>query len=240
MRIPIRASGRTFFLWFGALFVAVGVALVYGGTADARRERAYRVSGQLVEAVVVDKSIQRASRDGNTRTRYEIRYRFASADGQTIQGSDAVDVERWERLAPGSPLTVAFLPSAPDTSRVAGSGDVVSPYIMIGMGTLLAAIGAVLLGSTAARLLRERRLIRTGAPAVGTVVAVERTAVFVNKVQLWAVRYRYLDAFGRPHEGKSEALPPDEAHSVNVGQEIAVRFDRSRPSVSVWVRTPPT
>jgi uncharacterized protein DUF3592 len=236
MRIAVAFTSRTFFLWFGALWTGVGLILLYSGVQDANRERAYQKQGQVVEAVVLDKTIKRAAREGNTSTRYEIAYRFTTADGRTAEGSDAVSVEEWEALEPGSPFKITYLPGAPEESRAQGSGGLASPYIMMGLGSLLALVGGVLFVRTAARFWRQRRLLREGMPAQGTVLAIEPSKITVNRVRQCIVRYRYEDQFGRPHEGSSGPLPPEEAHAVGVGDPVEVRFNQERAEESVWVR----
>jgi hypothetical protein len=238
IRFRIGFSSRTLFLCVGGGFLVVGLILVYAGIQDAAREQAYQEQGKLVEAVVVDKTIQRASREGNTSTRYEIAYRFTAPDGRAVEGLDKVEVEEWEALKPGSPFKITYLPGAPETSRAAGSGGMAAPYLMAGFGGLLALIGGGLFGWTATRLLRERRLLREGMKAEGKVLAIRGTNVSVNNVQQWEVRYSYRDIFGRSHEGTSGSLPPAEASSVEIGDTITIRYDRERPEVSVWDRTP--
>jgi Protein of unknown function (DUF3592) len=235
MRIPIPFSGRTFFWWFGGIFLFVGLGLVYGGIRDATQERTYRTQGQAVEAVVVGKSIQRASREGNSSTKYEIAYRFTTADGRTAEGVDAVTVEEWERLDPGSPFTVTYLPGAPETSRAQRSGEMASALGLIGLGGLLTVIGGGVLVRTATHLWRELRLLHEGMTAQGTVFAIEPSSVAVNRIRQWNVRYRYKDHFGRPQEGKSGPVPPAAVEAVAVGDTVEVRFDRARPEESVWV-----
>lgn len=236
MRIPVTFSGRTFFLWFGALFMCAGLIVLYGGIQEATRERAYQKQGQIVEAVVLSKSIQRASRQGNPSTRYEIIYRFTTADGLTAEGVAAVAVEEWESLEAGDPFKVTYLPRAPEASRPEGVGGMKSPLLMMGAGSLFALIGGVLFVRSATRIWRERRLLREGQTAQGTVLAIEPTNVAVNNVQQWEVRYRYPDQFGRAQEGTSGPVPPDAAQAVGIGDALAVRFNREHPEESVWDR----
>ena len=94
MRIPITLSSRTFFLLFGVIFLCAGPILLYGGIKEATRQRAYQKEGEVVEAVVLSKSFQRASREGNSSTRYGITYRFTTAAGEAAEGVAAVSVER--------------------------------------------------------------------------------------------------------------------------------------------------
>lgn len=239
MRIPLTLSSRTFFLLFGAIFLCVGTTLLYGGITTAIRERAYQKAGEVVEAVVSSKSIRRASRDGNTSTRYEITYRFTTAEG-TAEGVAAVAVEEWEALEPGSPFKITHLPGTPGSSRTESSSSMTDALVMIGAGSLAALFGGIVFARSALRIWRERRLLREGLTAQGAVLAIEPSNVAVNRVRQWEVRYRYQDHIGRSHEGTSGALSPDEAHAVAVGDTLAVRFDRDRSEQSVWdrARTP--
>jgi hypothetical protein len=151
-------SGRAIYLVFGAIFLIVGLGLLFGGVQDASRERAYARDGRLVDAVVVDKSIRRASREGGRgSTRYEVAYRFTAPDGHTVNGVDAVDVDDWERLAPGSVFQVTYLSEAPQANRAAGSGDTVTPWLMMGLGSVFALIGGGIAAATVAGMLRASR-----------------------------------------------------------------------------------
>lgn len=238
MRIRFLGSGRTFFLWFGALFVCVGLSLLVAGLQDATRERAYQKESQVIEAVVLSKSVKRASREGNSSTKYEIVYRFTTDDGRMAEGVDAVSVEEWEKLDPGSPFRITYLPGAPESSRAEGSGGLGSPLLMTGLGSLLSLVGGALFVRTVTPIWRERRLLREGLTAQGTVLAIEIEPgnVAVNGVRQWRVRYRYDDRFGRAHEGTSGSLSAEEACAVAVGDALTVRFDRHHPEESVWDR----
>ena len=236
MRIQFAVSGRKFFLGFGALFMCAGLIVLYGGIKEATRERAYQKQGQIVEAVVLSKSMQRASRQGNPSTRYEIVYRFTTTDGRTAEGVAAVAVEEWESLEAGDPFKVTYLTGAPEASRPEGEGGMESPLLMMGAGSLFALIGGVLFVRSATRIWRERRLLREGQTAQGTVLAIEPTNVAVNNVPQWEVRYRYPDQFGRAQEGTSGPVPPEAAQAVGIGDALTVRFNREHPEDSVWDR----
>jgi hypothetical protein len=235
VRIPLRLSSRTFFLLFGAIFLCAGAGLLYGGITAARQEQAYEKRGEVLEAVVMRKSIQRASRDGTSSTRYEIAYRFMTPDG-AAEGVAVVPVEEWEALEPGRPFKITHLPGTPSSSRAADAGGMTDALVMIGAGSLAALFGGIVFALSAKRIWREWKLLREGLTAQGTVLAVEPSNVAVNRVRQWQVRYRYQDHVGRPHEGASGALPPDEAHTVVAGDPLTIRFDRHRPEESVWDR----
>jgi hypothetical protein len=242
--VVLNLSGRTLLLLVGGLFSVVGLVFVYTGLHDARRERAYRDNGETVEAIVVAKSIERASRDGNSATKYEIRYRFGTPDGRSAEGKELVDVERWERLEPGSAFRITYLPDSPQTSRAAGESAMASAATLIALGSLLAAIGLGFLAWQARQLWREQRLLRSGLAARGTVLAIEPSNVTVNRVRQWIVRYRFTDHMGSAHEAASSPTPPGQAHALAVGDTVEVRFDAERPEDNVWIapeeRRPPS
>lgn len=239
MRVALNLSGRGVLLLVGALFSVVGLVFVYTGLQDATRERAYRDEGETVEAIVVAKSIERASRDSNPATRYVIRYRFGAPNGGSAEGRHVVDPETWERLEPGSAFRITYLPGSPQTSRGAEASAMASAVGMIAAGSLLALIGLGLLGWNARVLWRERRLLSSGRAAQATVTAIEPSNVAVNRVRQWIVRYRYSDHLGHAHEGATGTIAPETAHSVEVGDTVEVRFDAQHPEQSVWIAPRP-
>lgn len=235
MRIAIPLAGRSFMLAFGGLFAVVGVVLAITGVQEVRREQAYRKYGEAVEAVVVDKTIRRASREGNTSTRYEVRYRFRAADGRLAEGLESVSVETWESLEPGSPFRITYLPGA-ETSRAEGADVQASALVMTALGTVFAVVGGAVLATTGTAVWREHRLLRRGRKASGTILTIEASNVAVNRVRQWRLRYRYHDHLGRAHEGSSGPVPPEAVQALAVGDTVSIRFDPERPERSVWDR----
>jgi hypothetical protein len=231
----LRLLRRHVVVLFGAFFFCAGLGLLVTGISEALRERRFEKSGVVVNAVVVGKSLTRASRDGNTSTKYEIAYRFFAEDGRPIEGVDVVDVEEWERLEAGRPFTVTYLPGAPDASRAAGSGGIAGPLIMTGIAIVFVFVGGTLSVVTGRDLVRTWRMLRTGQPARGTVIAIRETNVTVNRQRQWEIRYRYQDHVGRTHEGTSGSVSPHEAHALTEGDAIDVRFDRAEPAYSAWI-----
>ena len=66
-------------------------------------------------------------------------------------------------------------------------------------------------------MVSERQLKRSGVPVEGEVIKVERTAITMNRVHQWVIRYRYKDHMGQAREGKTGMLPPDQARAWNKG-----------------------
>jgi hypothetical protein len=231
----LRLAGRSILLWFGAAFLCFGLFFTAMGIRDASRESAYEKTGRSVDAVVAGKSLKRASRSGSSSTRYEITYRFTADDGRAIEGVDAVDVEEWERLEPGRPFRVTYLPGSPTSSRAEGPGDKASSLIAVGIGGTFALVGGVIFLISARRVRRDWRLLREGQSARGIVTAVEPTNVSINRRRQWAIRYRYQDHLGRGYEGTRGPVSPAAVEAVAVGDAVEIRFDRAHPDQSVWV-----
>lgn len=226
---------RSFFLWFGGLFLVVGPVLLVIGIQEALQEQQFQRQGAVARAVVVAKSIRRTERGGDSSTTYEVRYRFTAADGQEVEGTAVVSVEAWEQLEDGSPLQVRYLPQAPQSNRLAGASQWDSAVVSLVLGGIFAPIGGVLFIRSLRRVWRELRLRREGVAAEGTVLQVRRSNVAINKVTQWQIRYRYRDHVGRTHEGESDLLAPEEADAWSVGHTAEIRYDRQHPEESVWV-----
>src|SRR5688572_22059202 len=92
----LKTLRRSFFLWFGAIFSCVGLMATYGGLQEWHTQRNFEQEAVSAQATVLNKSIEKATRDGNPRTKYLVMYRFAASDGQTIEQSSEVSMDEWE------------------------------------------------------------------------------------------------------------------------------------------------
>jgi hypothetical protein len=234
--LVLQRARRSFFLWFGALWLVAGLLALGAGIREAREEAQWGAAGRA-EGLVVDKAIERAERGGRPRTGYVVRYRFTTSAGQVVEGEDRVDVEAWEGMEPGARLPVQYRREAPGSSRLARPPAWGSPAVGIVLGGLVAAAGAGLFVRSALRLRRELRLLTRGAATRGTVLETAPSRTVVNGVPRWRIHYRYRDDRGRDREAWSEGLPAAAARGWRPGDTGAVRFDRERPEESVWVGT---
>jgi hypothetical protein len=230
-----KLASRSVWFWAGALFLLVGVVFTTTGIQELREEQEYQEQGLTVQATVSSKSIERAKRGENSRTRYVIAYRFTTTQGEAIDGSAEVSVEEWESLEAGQPFSVTYLPDAPQLSRATGEDDWITALIFTGLGGVLTLLGGGLTFGSLRSILRTVRLSREGLIAEGTILHVGPTNTTINRVRQWRVRYRYRDHLGRTQEGQSHLLSPDEASGWREGNAGTVRFDRQQPHVSVWV-----
>lgn len=222
-------------LWIGGVFMILGGIFLVIGLQLTRTEQAYRTQGLTVDATVLDKSIVRAERGKNSRTRYVVSYRFTSAEGREIHGSSSGTVPEWERLEAGQRLQVTYLPDVPDSNRAEGDNEWIVALVFTGIGGVFALVGGGLAFTALRTILRTVRVSRQGLVAEGTVLSVEPTSTSINRVRQWQIHYKYPDHLGRTQEGASQFLSPDEASAWKDGDRGTIRFDRERPEFSVWM-----
>lgn len=235
-QLSILKTVRTsFLLWFGVIFSFVGLMAAFGGVQEWRAQQHFQQEAVSAQATVLSKSIEKATRDGNPRTKYLVTYRFAPAEGAPIEQAGEVSVDEWERLDEGSPFPIRYLPSDPQTTQTDADNQWWVPLIFVAGGLLFTSIGLAVAWSDLRHVLLVFRLSRSGHPAEGTVRNVWPTSTSINRVPQWRLSYEYRDHVGRTQEGESHLLSPEEASEWHQGEKGIVRFDRERPQDSVWV-----
>jgi hypothetical protein len=129
-----------FFMLLGAIFAILGSVRLAG-------ELRYRKEGVRVRGAVVSKSIESAS-SNRSSTRYLVTYRFATAQGVTMEGSDEVDADRWDELNPGDPFEIVYLGHSPASSRATTTTEMplALAFTSIGAFVLLVGGGVLVLG----------------------------------------------------------------------------------------------
>lgn len=231
----VMITAENFWFWFGGIWLAVGLlfAGVGGGIAYNRAgvERRLAASGVATDGVVLVKELD--ARDGGDN--YNVTFRFAGPQGETVRGSAELDAETWNGLVERGPISVVFLPDQPGTYRVPGQTDdaVVLGIVFPLVGVALALVG----GFVVANAVRMRRirgaLLQRGATASATVVDVAPGNLRINGVPQMVLRYRFHDSSGKAHDGKVQ-LAPDEAQRWSVGAAGRVRYDSRNPRSHVW------
>ena len=226
---------RSVQLWVGTFLIPVGIVFSIIGLQEFRQDHAYRTQGLTVNATVVDKSILRATRGENSRTRYIITYRFTSGQCEEVNGSTDVPVEEWERMETGHSIPVTYLPGVPDSSRGQAEEKWIVALVFLCIGGVFTLIGGGLAFFDLRTGLRAIRVSRHGMATEGTVVHTGPTSTSINRVRQWRIDYRYLDHLGRAHEGASHPLSPQDGAAWKGGDKGTVRFDRERTEISVWI-----
>jgi len=226
---------RSILLWVGLLFSIVGLVFLTIGVNASLEEHAYRTQGLDMQAVVLEKTLVRADRQNTPRTRYLVTYQFTSADGEVIDGTAEVPVEKWERLEAGQPFAVTYLPGDPDSSRLPGGNQWIPALVFTAFGGVFTLLGAGLAFVDGRHLIRAARVLRHGLVTDGTVLRASPTSTSINRVPQWRIHYRYRDHLGRTQEGASHLVSLAEGSTWKEGDRGTVRFDRERPEISLWL-----
>lgn len=127
----------------GAVFAIAGIALAAYSVNGAWEQRQYAVASRVADGAVLDKRKHRI----NKSVRHLVGYRFATGDGQAMEGEGDVQGHAWETLVPGSPIRIEYAAGHPRINR---------PYdglrqewwvvlVFFSAGILFAAVGAGLI-----------------------------------------------------------------------------------------------
>jgi hypothetical protein len=232
---------KTFWLWFGGIWLAVGVPFLFIGlyfgfqqhTATQRLD----AEGKIVEGMVLVKTITSSSSSGSRRNRtptYTVTFRFLTPAG-TMTGESEVTSDTWDLLVEREPIRVTYVPDAPQYYRVEGqvSGWIL-PAIFTGLGGILTSLGGFIVLRARNLLRTQTRLQREGITATATVSEIRTSSMRINGAPHVAMHYRYQDDRGRSYTGK-EYLSLEEAARWKEGDQATVRYDRQKPNRSIWI-----
>jgi hypothetical protein len=229
-------TNDNFWIWFGGIWLAVGLLflVIGGGIAWNSRALGARLDaeGVSVEGVVLGKEIV-SRNDGPER--YRVTFRFSDARGETVRGSADLGAETWDALVERGPIEVRYLPRRPLTYRVLGQSgvDAVLVFLFPLIGAVLSAVGGAIVVNALRKRAIRRELVRSGVIAAGTVIDVGPGNLHINGIPQWVLRYRFQDAQGHAHEGKC-VLSQEVAHSWQPGAVGRIRYDARDPRSRVW------
>ena len=114
-RCPGETGATAALILFGVVFLFIG-AIFFGIGASTYMEGAYQRQGVEAQGLVTGKTLRLAT--SNSDTSYDISYRFNLADGRSHQQNESVPVHLWERVEPGTALTVEYMSGESISARV--------------------------------------------------------------------------------------------------------------------------
>lgn len=236
-------NARTFWVWFGGLWLGVGLILLTAGiwlalTTLERQER-FEAGAERTQGTVLTKYVRRSNSSGSSTSstrHYGVTYRFTTPDETVIEGDARLDTDLWDRLEEQGPIAIEYLSDDPGINRIAGDEDgLVEAVIFPTVGGVFTLLGGFVFVRGVGQVRRHRRLLRDGVLTSGTVVEVRPTKVRINRIPQYALSYRYQDHAGRTYVGRSGLLSPEAAAAWAPGASGPVRYERQRPQVSLWV-----
>ena len=134
-------SADTFWLWFGGIWLAVGLPFLLIGlsvtVSEQLRHRRLDAHGRVTEGRVLTKTLS-----GTSDPVHLVGYRFTLPDGSTVRDEAQVDGATWDRLVELRSLRVTYLPGRPRTHRIEGEvRDWVFGAIFSGLGGIFTLLG---------------------------------------------------------------------------------------------------
>jgi hypothetical protein len=241
--MKLAITGENFWLWFGGIWLIVGVPFLvsglYGGWQQVSLSERLQTQGQVVSGMVLTKYIDPSSSHDNSAAStptYWVTFRFSSESGDVIKGKAQVAVDTWDSLIERHPIQITYLPDAPQSYRVAGeTSQWILPFVFIGLGGFFTTAGgfAFLHGLRVHRV--TERVRREGTLVEAMVMGVQPAQVRINGTEQWVIQYEFTDRQGRKRAGKSLPLPPEEAETWESGDRGLIRYDPRAPRQSLWI-----
>ena len=222
------------YLFLGCFAALIGAILTVGAGPRIRLERRYKNDAKIVTATIDELDIYvRGSSQGGTRF-YRVSYTFVIPGGARIKGQQEVYRYRWEALAEGQQIDVAYLPGNESVnrptyaSRKDFSGSVrmliIAPACMFALA-LLCVLRPVRYA------LRNAPLLRYGKLTTGTVEDVrQRSKLHLAGGQhSCVVDYRFDLPGGRSVTGR-DVVSSDFARTLAPGGPAKVAYLPSNPT----------
>ena len=219
-----------FWVFFGSIWLMVGVPFVLLAGYFIFQERQLATTGRVVEAMVLTKDIGQSG-DNVIRS---VTYRFATADDRTFEGKSEVSESTWNSLTERGPVSVAYLPNRPSVNAVVGASKLTLLLIFSFVGVLLSVAGGMIVTVALRKARMRQRLLTAGVRAPATVAEVKAMNLRVNGRTQWRLKYDYHDFQSRAHQ-RSMYLDADEAMRWKPGDTGDVLFDPERSERAIWL-----
>jgi len=234
---PKAPKRSKFLLLFGSIWLICGLPFFFLGVHLVKVEKRYEAEALTVPGIVQGKRMEErrdSDNKGTTKT-YYVSYKFSTKEGRSIESEGSVDSDAWQGLAEGAEIQIQYLPSDDTQNRVASEPSIIAGVLVAAMGLICMLLGGGCIFFDLKKRALLRRLLRDGELGEATILTVGPGNLTINNVQQWRIHYSFKDRMGKEIRGKSEHMPPEEAHNWNEGDKGKVRFDRSNPQINMWV-----
>jgi hypothetical protein len=226
---------RKVLIYVGVVWLLAGLPCLAFGVLQWRADRHFATAGRHIVGVVF--STARHTGGGTVSRGYHVLYQFRTPEGVFVTNEATMSRSAHNALDKGGPIDVVYLPEDPNQSRARGEYSTV--WVTLPMGVVFTGIGVVCLGIVIRQTLFEARMRRRGVLTEATVTDVVRANVQVNRVWQAKVGYQFSDERGNRQEGHSPLMPEPDAAQWTAGRRVYVKYDRTRPSVSMWIGPDP-
>jgi hypothetical protein len=225
---------RKVLIYVGVVWLLAGLPCLAFGVQQWRADRHFATAGRHIVGVV----LSTARHTGSTVSRgYHVLYQFKTPERVIVTNEATMSRSAHNALDKGGPIDVVYLPEDPNQSRARGEYSMV--WVTLPMGIVFTGIGVVCLGIVIRQTVFEARMRRHGVLTEATVTGVVRANVQVNRVWQARVGYQFRDEFGNTQEGQSSLMSEPDAAQWTAGRRVYVKYDRTRPSTSMWIGPDP-
>lgn len=235
MKLYWALARRSFFLWFGAIWMTAGLGVLAAAIEDTRIQLAFRWSARVAQARVSGKQWLPAGQDRST-TSYRISYRFETDAGEPVESSAEAGVAAWEAAREGDRLPVEYLVDSPRVNRLAGHSRLAATLIPLLLGGLVGGAGMGLVAVNLRRIGRQHRIFTAGTPVDARITGIRASHFKRGSTHLCHIHYAFTTPTGQTFQGKSPPMHPRETDAYAAGDRVEVRYDPADPRQSVWTR----
>jgi hypothetical protein len=219
------------------LFLLVGLPVLALGGSQLLADRQV-AAGRHTVGVVVNK-VPRAGRPNQRSVNrgYFVIYRFTTPERMSVENEATMSQWAYNALSDGGPIDVVYLPEAPTRSRA--RGELSTVWVSLPIGAFFTAVGVICLALAIPQALSDRRLRRDGVLTEATVTEASPANMKINGIPQVRVGYQFSDERGERRQGRSPMMPEPDAAEWTAGRRVFVKYDRARPSNSLWIGPEP-
>jgi hypothetical protein len=220
--------------YVGVVWLLAGLPVLAFGVKQLREDRHFATAGRHIVGRVFSMSPRAGS--GTVSRGHHVLYQFTTPERVSVTNEATMSQSAYYALSDGGPIDVIYLPEDPNQSRAHGEYSMV--WVTLPMGGVFTFIGVVCLGIAIRQTMFEWRMRRHGVLTEATVTDVVRANVKINSVWQARVGYHFSDERGTRREGHT-LMPEPDAAQWTAGRRVYVKYDRTRPSTSLWIGPQP-
>lgn len=207
----------------GWIFLGIGltISLIYVPRCDAVAN--WKFHGRLatvrgaIQRVRATAAAENAEAAMTNDTPHVIDYSFSPPGSDQIRG---ISYSTGYFGEPGKLVTVEYRPDHPLYSRIQGlsAGEFSSSMLLV---LIFPLIGLVLLTMSIGKGVRGIRLLQSGQPAQGTLVAMERAWLDINRQRVYRMKFKFIAANERWYTAKYATQKIKPAWRIFYRQSVA-------------------
>jgi hypothetical protein len=146
---------------YGGSLLIIGLVFLLVSDLGVRQERLFHAEGVTTSGLVLTKSTRVVRRNNSLGTEYDVGYRFATPDGEWVEGSDTVSPQMWRSIRERDLIPIIYLPERPARSRLVANDPGTDPQTGFVLGEVFTSAGILLLGGYGLFVAARKRRSKT-------------------------------------------------------------------------------